>query len=411
MMYRKDGSGLLFSAGLTLILLVGSGMVLAGDWPQFRGPNRDGISEETGLMVRWPESGPEVLWRTALGDGYSGISLAKKRIYTMFGKGADEFVVCLDAVSGEEIWRFRSDDQWKDTQGNGPRATPTVDGAFVYAVSANGKLYALAAKDGKQVWQHDLRKEYRAKIPRWGMSGSPLVEGNMLLVEVGANDALFVAFNKKNGKEIWRSEGGKAGYTAPLAFTSNGVRQVIFFAARAVYSVSPEDGAVHWKLPWKTDWDVNAAMPIFIPPDKLFISSGYNTGSALLRVKGGSGAVAVEEVWRNPEMKNQFSSSVLHGNHLYGFHNKILQCLDVKTGEMKWRMRDLGHGSLIYADGHLIVLGERGQLVLIEATPEEYREKGRVQIFRGKTWTLPTLSGGKLYLRDEKELLSLDIAG
>jgi len=379
----------------------------AADWPQFRGPGRDGISAETGLASDWGEQGPPVLWRTVLGEGYSGMSVADGRLVTMAGRGADELVLAFDADSGEELWRYRIGDKWRDGQGNGPRSTPTIRGNVVYAVGAHGTLAALSASDGKELWAHDLEKEYRARIPRWGMSSSPLIEGDLLLVEVGGKDALIVAFDAASGKEAWRAGDGKAGYAAPLAVTAGGTSQVLFFTGDGLVSVSPADGKILWERAWKTSWDVNAAMPVLVPPDRVFVSSGYDVGAALFRLR----ADGVEELWRSRGMKNQFSSSLLHDGHLYGFDNKILKCIDAGSGELRWQARDFGHGSLIYADSHLIVMGERGTLALVEASPAGYREQARLQVFDGKTWTLPTLAGGILYLRDEKELVALDVRG
>ncbi|HKQ61474.1 MAG TPA: PQQ-binding-like beta-propeller repeat protein [Candidatus Polarisedimenticolaceae bacterium] len=382
----------------------------AVDWPQFRGPNRDGVSTETGLLKSWPETGPKVLWRAALGEGYSGLAVVRGRLYTAVGQGSDELVLCLDAAGGKELWRTRIDAKWLDDQGNGPRSTPTVDGAMVYLLGGRAKLVALGAQDGKQVWAHDLQQEYGATIPQWGVSSSPLVEGELLLVEVGGPHALFVAFDKKTGKEAWRSQGGVAGYSAPLAINVGGVRQVLFFSGKKLYAVSPKDGSVYWEVPWETSYDVNAAMPVFIAPDKVFISSGYDKGAALLRIKVAGGKPAVESVWQNRVMKNHFSSSVLVGGYLYGFDDKTLKCIDPQSGEGKWMTRGFGHGSLLYADGHLIVLGDHGQLALVEATPQEYREKAKTTPFQTKTWTMPTLVDGKLYLRDQSELIVLQVA-
>lgn len=404
------------SVGLCSLALVSAMAAPAGvaaDWPQFRGPDRDGVSSETGLAKGWPEAGPEQLWRTQLGEGFSALSVAGGHLFTMFARGEDEFVVSIDASNGQELWRVRADSKWVDDQGNGPRSTPTVHGGLVYALSASGKLHALDAADGKVRWSHDLQKEYGASIPRWGMSTSPLIEGGRLVVEAGGKPgALLMAFDPKTGEELWRSQSGKAGYSAPLAVTVNGLRQVLSFAGTTLLSVSPSDGSLYWKLPWQTDWDVNAAMPVFVPPDKIFISSGYDVGSALLKIEAAEGRASVSEVWKSREMKNQFSSSVLHRGHLYGFDDKTLKAIDARTGETRWRApRNMGHGSLIYADGHLVVLSETGELVLVEATPEEYREKGRARIFQGKSWTMPTLSGGRLYLRNERELVALKVSG
>lgn len=331
------------------------------------------------------------------------------RLYTMFGRGGDTFVGCFDAASGREIWKVNAGGEWKDRYGDGPRATPTVDGDVVYALTAKGMLYALGTAEGVEIWQRDLVKSYEAKIPKWGMSGSPVVVGNLLMLQVGGPEVLMVALDKASGEEVWRSRTGKAGYSTPYLITTGGVKQAVILTGETLYAVAPDTGKVYWQTPWKTSYDVNAAMPIFIAPDRLFVSSGYDTGAALLKISGDARSMTVDEVWTTREMKNKFSSSIYLDGYLYGFDDKNLTCLDAKTGERRWRERDLGHGSLMFADGHLIVLGDKGQLVLVEASPEAYREKGRVQLFKGKTWTVPTLSDGRLFVRDENEMVALKV--
>jgi outer membrane protein assembly factor BamB len=382
----------------------------SADWPQFRGPLRDGTSAETGLLQQWPASGPRELWRVPLGGGFSGLSVSAGRIFTMFGKGGSEYVVSLDADTGKELWRVKTDANFKDMFGNGPRSTPTVTEAIVYALSGRGRLFAFSTEDGRELWSRDLREDYGASTPRWGFSTSPLIEGELLLVDVGGQGGgSIVAFHRRNGKEVWRSANDKAGYSSPIAIDVGELRQVLFFTGRNLVSVSPSDGRVYWQVPWTTSHDVNAATPVFIAPDRVFVSSGYDVGGAVLRITAADGKAAVQEVWRNREMKNKFSSSVLHGVHLYGFDEGTLKCVDVTDGSTRWRQRGFGHGSLIYADGHLIVLGNKGQLALVEATPEAFREESRANIFDGKTWTSPALSGGRLFLRDEKQVVALEL--
>ncbi len=399
-------------SSLVLLSCLLAGTALAADWPQFRGPNRDGISRETGLLTSWPAGGPKVLWKTLVGEGYSHLVVSKGRLFTLFGEGSSDFAVAYDAATGKPLWRVPLGPKYQDGQGNGPRSTPTVDGDMVYVLTAMGRLAALNAADGKKIWAHDLRAELGAEPPQWGISTSPLVEGNLLLVDVGGSRGRsLAAFDKKTGKVVWSSQSELAGYSAPIAVTVGGVRQVIFFTGRALLAVAPKDGKLLWRVPWKTNYDVNAATPIFVAPDKLYVSSGYDTGAALFRIEVVDGRAGADEVWRSRKMKNQFSSSVLHNGHLYGFDNSVLKCIVAATGEEKWQQSGFGHGSLILADGHLVVLSERGKLLLVEATPAGYREKGSSQPLSGKCWTAPTLANGRLYIRNEEELVALGWTG
>jgi outer membrane protein assembly factor BamB len=389
----------------------GSALEAPDDWPQWRGPNRDGISRETGLLKNWPKEGPKVLWRAPSGEGYAAIVIAKGRGYTMIGQSGNEFLICFDPANGKEVWRLKTDGIFYNDQGNGPRSTPVVDGDFVFGLSGNGKLHAANVKDGKAVWSHDLSGEYGGKIPTWGISTTPLVEGEMLIVDVGGKSGHSVmAFDKRSGKVLWKSESDTPGYSAPIAITVSGVRQVLVFTGSGLVSVAPADGKFFWRYDWETRYDVNAATPVFIPPDKIFISSGYGKGAALLQTQAGNGKATMQEVWKSREMKNHFSSSILHNNYLYGFDDAFLTCLDIASGQPKWQQRGFNKGSLLYADGHLIVLGEYGNLALVEATPAGYKEKASVQVLKGKSWTMPTLANGKLYLRNQSEMLCLEVA-
>ena len=380
------------------------------DWPQWRGPNRDGVSQETGLLSSWQQDGPKVIWRIPFGHGYSGIAVSDGRLYTMFAPENDEFVVCLDASNGKEIWRFRTDSKFTNNHGDGPRSMPTVHGDVVFALGAKGKLYALDAHHGGRLWEHDLVKEFGSKIPRWGFATSPLVEANLLVVEVGGKDGKsVVAFDKKSGDVIWTSPTDAPGYSSPIAITSNGIRQIITFTSQGPVSVSPTDGQIYWKYNWPRG--INIATPVFIPESQIFISAAYDKGAVLVEMNSDSGAVTVDEVWKSHVMKNHFNASVLHHNHLYGFDNAMLKCIEANTGAEQWVARGFGKGSLIYADGNLIVLGDAGRLALVEATPREYKEKGDVQLLHGKCWTAPSIAGGKLYVRNHEEMVCLDVTG
>jgi outer membrane protein assembly factor BamB len=381
-----------------------------GEWSQFRGAQREGISGETGLLAPWPAGGPKVRWRVPLGEGYSGISVAAGRVLTQYQKDSAQWLGAFAVADGKPLWKLRLDGAYSNSFGDGPRSTPTVDGSVVYALSALGKLYAVEAASGKVLWTKDLVQEVGARVPEWGVSTSPLVEGDLLLVDAGGTQGRSViALNKATGEKVWAAGDDGAGYSAPIAFTAGGQRQAVFFTAKQLISVDPASGQVLWTYPWKTSYDVNAATPIFIPPSRLFVSSGYDTGAALLELRPGGRGLKAEQVWKSRGLKNQFSSSVRVGPAIYGFDNKTLKAVDLATGEDLWRERGFDHGSLIYADGHLVILSERGRLALVEASATAFQEKGAVQIFEGKCWTAPSLAGGSLYLRDEKELVSLDL--
>ena len=382
------------------------------DWPQYRGPQRAGLSQETGLLKSWPAEGPKALWRVPLGDGYSGISLSGGLAFTMYSKGGEEFAAAFDAATGKEIWKVRIDTARRDDFGDGPRSTPTVDGETVYAVGASGALFALKAASGDPIWTKDLKKEFGAPVPQWGVSTSPLVEGDLLLLDAGAGKGKsLVALDKKTGATRWTAHSDRPGYSSPLAATFQGVRQILSLAGSSLVSVAAADGKVLWSVPWETSYDVNAAMPVLIPPDKVFISSGYDKGGAVYRVKKEGDAFKAEEVWNNRVLKNHFNSSVHYGGYLYGFDDATLKCVDAATGEEKWRQRGFQKGSLLIADGHLVILSEAGLLLLAEASPTAFKEEGRLQVLEGRTWTMPSLAGGKLYLRNQKEMVALSLEG
>ncbi len=389
------------------------------EWPQWRGPNRDAVSSEEGLLKEWRQGAPKVLWRIAIGEGFSSISVSGGRLYTLWDAPAGQLLVGLDAAGGKELWRRRLDARFESSWGNGPRSTPVVDGGIVFAASARGRLHAVDARDGRPIWSHDLAAEYGAGIPEYGYSSSPLVEDGKLLVEVGGREGLaFVAFDQQTGEVAWTSQTDAAAYSSPLALTAGGIRQIVFFSAAGLFALAPGDGRLLWRHPWNsscpaTGIPTNVAQPIFIAPDRIFISGGYGTvtGSEVVRLIGGGDGFRAESVWKTEKLRNLLNSSVLHEDHLYGFDVGILKCVDARTGEEKWKARGFQRGSLIAADGHLIVLGEEGRLALVEATPAGFREKASAQILEGRSWTMPTLANGRLYLRNQSELLCLDMIG
>ncbi len=384
----------------------------AGDWPQFRGPQRDGVAAAVAINSSWPPNGPRQLWRVPIGEGYSHLAVAAGRVFTLFGANGRENLGAFDAASGRQLWVQQTDSELRNGQGDGPRSTPTYDAGTLYVQSAQGRLLAVSAASGKVLWSHDLAREFGARIPTWGSASSPLVEGDLLLVAVGGTAShSAMAFDKRSGRAVWGALDERPGYASPIALTAAGERQAIFFTGASLSAVSPRDGRLLWQLPWETDFDVNAATPVFIAPDRIFVSSGYDTGAAVFKIRPAGGQrLAVEPVWKSRVLKNQFSSTVLAGDFLYGFDNGTFKCVSAATGDERWKQRGLGHGSVIRAGDLLVVLAESGRLALVDATPERYHERAGFQALTGRCWTGPSLAGATLYLRNGESMAAFDLA-
>ncbi len=381
-------------------------------WAQWRGIQRDGISRENGLLQKWPAAGPSIVWRKALGEGYSAISIAAGKAYTMFDAGADEFAVCLNAASGEEIWRFRTDKKFRNSWGNGPRATPQIENGIVYLASAHGKLYALNANNGQQIWMVDIPAEFNGEVPDLGYSNTPLIYGDLLLVTgCGGSNESILALEKKTAKLRWAAQSDHPGYSSPVLMPVDGIEQAIFFTGSKISGISPKNGQVLWEYTWRTDSYENVATPVILPGNRVFFSSPHpvEKGSAVLEIVRDGEAFFARAVWRNNNMKNHFSSTIYHKGFLYGTDRSILRCINAETGEVRWSQRGFGEGTLMMADNKLVVLGTRGKLALVDASPEAYREISSMQLLSGKCYTAPSLSNGKLYLRNQKEIIALDL--
>jgi outer membrane protein assembly factor BamB len=377
------------------------------DWPQWRGPREDGISRESGLWPKWPEKGPPELWRAALGSGFSAVAVAHGRAYTQYGTAEGEFVLALDAATGKTLWKVRSGDLYKNSYGDGPRATPAIDADRVYALGGKGALLCLDAAGGKPVWSLNLLEKFGGETPEYGFAASPIVMGQMLVVVVGAKQGKsLAALEKTTGKVLWTSLDDKPGYSTPLRAEVGGVPQIVVLMGEAVVGVSPQDGHEYWRYPWKTSQDANVATPI-CHDGRLYISTGLGTGCGLFELSAKEGKPAARPLWANKGMKNLLGTCVLIDGYLYGFDDTRLTCTDFLTGEVKWKERGFNHGSLLAADGKLIIYGERATLALAEINPARYTEISRAQVLDDKTWTVPTLSGGRLFVRNEKELVCL----
>jgi outer membrane protein assembly factor BamB len=382
---------------------------VSADWPQWRGPNRDGISKETGLLKQWPEAGPPLVWKaTGAGGGYSSFAISNGHLYTMGLRGDREYVIAFDVKTGKEAWATPHGSAFRNDRGDGPRGTPTVDGDILYALGGSGDLSAMNARTGRIIWTMNVLQKFGGDNITWGISESPLVIGEKLLVNAGGPGASIVALNKKDGALIWKSQSDRAGYSSAIPVKVGNTTQVVFFTNKRGLGLDLKDGKLLWDYPRAANNVANAATPI-VRGNRVFISSDYGNGGGLVEIKAnGEGA---SEVYFTKEMRNHHSSSILIGDHLYGFSGGILTAMKFDTGEVAWKDRSVGKGSLVYADGHLYALSENGVVGLVEATPAGYREKGRFRIQQDSlpTWAHPVIAGGRLYLRDQDTIYAYDV--
>ena len=409
------------TAGLALLAILAARPVNADDWPCWRGPQRDGMSRETGLLKEWPKDGPHQLWKADLAGGFSSIAAADGKVIAHTKGSRQETVICFDATSGKELWRYAYDcdySKYPEMKGgrppkvwlSGPRATPAIDSGRVYTLGTTGILLCLDLQSSTKIWEQDLLKlSGRDKCVRQGYCASPLIVGDRLYVHpAGLNGKSIAALDKAGGKVMWQALDDPPGHGTPVWARINGVQQLVFFTTTGALGADPNDGRALWRYPWTTQYDLNLATPI-VDQDEVFISSNYGSGAALFRIppKG-----EPQTVWRSKTMQCHFATPVLYQGHLYGFSEARLRCVEFGTGNIKWDKPGLGEGSLLLADGHLIILGEHGELVLAKATPTRYEEVSRCQIFDkdALTWTVPALADGRLFVRTEYALVALDVS-
>ena len=383
------------------------------DWPQWRGPDRTGISKETGLLKQWPAGGPTRLWRvTNLGAGYGSLAIKGDRIFVQMIVGRQSVVAALDRSNGRIVWSKPLGAAGSNDRGSGPRSTPTIDGDRLYALSENGDLASLRVADGAVVWQRNILRDFRGQNINWLISESPLVDGDRVFVSPGGPDATMVALDKMTGKTVWTSKGlsDDAGYASAIAADVGGVRTLMTFTSEAGVGIRASDGKLMWKYPPAANRTANIATPVFAN-GKVFYTSAYGTGGGLLRLTAKGGEVTAAETYFTRDMKNHHGGVVLVDGYLYGFNDAILTAINFETGKMAWRDRSVGKGSLTYAEGHLYILSENNVVGLVEATPTAYREKGRFQIPDSglPAWAHPVVSGGRLYLRNQGSLAAYDI--
>jgi outer membrane protein assembly factor BamB len=404
--------------------------VKPGDWPGYRGANRDGVATGTPIARDWSTNPPKEVWRQPVGGGYSGFSYSNGFLVTMEQRRDREVVVCYEAGTGKEVWTTGWNSRFSDSQGgDGPRATPTIAHGDVFAYGATGRLVCLAGTDGKEKWAENTLDGNQAL--RWGMSASPLVVDDLVIVNVGAQTEAakgraLRAYDRTTGKEVWAAGNYRAGYSSPQLATLGGKRQILLFDAHGIAGHDPDGGAQLWRMAWPTNFEVNAAQPVVIGDDTLVIGSGYDQGGARIRVTNTGTSWTVAEVWRSKhsEMRYKFASPVRRkdatGDYVYGLNDGVLECVDTKTGRVKWKddygnsQRDsFRHGQILLCDDLIVALTETGDLALVEATPEAFRELGRIKALnRGtKTWNNPAIAHGRIYIRNDQEMACYDLSG
>ena len=414
MLYRS--SRLLLCAAL----LHCHSFALAADWPQFLGPNRNGISDEKGLLTVWPSAGPKEVWRIDGGVGMSALTISDGKLVTLVQRSGKQFAVAIDAKTSQPVWQTEVAPAYKNQMGDGPRAAPAISDGRVFVFSGQGVLAALNFPDGKSLWSHDVVQELGGKVADYGMACSPLVIGDLVVVTAGAPNATVVAYDTETGKLAWKAGSDPAGYSSPALLDLSGGKQLVTYTGNSVLGIDPKAGTVNWRYPYVTAFDCNVATPLRYQ-DKVFISSGENHGSALLWVQGAGTQSAVGDVWSSQgnksTLRNEWQTSILLGDHLYGFDNvgsagpvTHLTCIEASSGKRVWQKIRFGKGNMIAADGKLFISTMKGEFVLVEATPDAYKELGRASVI-GSTRQAPALANGLLYFRDDSEIVCLDVSG
>lgn len=394
-----------------LILMAALSMgawVGAADWPQYRGPNADGIAPDTVLNTNWQASPPREMWRIAMSDdGYGGPAVANGNLYVVDHRGANDLVRCVSLADGKEVWTFTYADQDKPNYGI-TRGTPTIADGKVYTTSYLGKVHCLDAASGKVIWSLDMTKALKGERPGWGYAQSIVIDGEKAILCPGGKAGSVAAVDRNTGKVLWKSGTDEAGYSTPVIATLNGVKQYLVFSGTSLNSYAAQTGKLLWTFPWKTSYSVNASQPLVLG-NSIFISSGYGTGCAMIKVDGNRPAL----LWKNKVIQEQFSSAIVHEGLIYGTTDPgDLVCLDPKTGADRWRQGGFEKGGIVAAGDVVLALnGKDGDLVMAALRPESYRELGRIKPLNGQSWTAPIIAEGKIIVRNKQALVCLDAGG
>ncbi|MEZ6133207.1 MAG: PQQ-binding-like beta-propeller repeat protein [Planctomycetaceae bacterium] len=392
----------------------------ADDWPQFLGPERNGVSSETGLIEELDSSGGDILWKQPLGVGMSGIAISNGLAVTLYQNDTSQFLTALDADSGAKKWETVVAPAYENAMGNGPRATPTVADGTVYAFTGEGILVTVAMDDGRLLWSVNATKELFCKPSEYGMSSSPLVTDGKVIVQVGSHRGTVAAFDCRTGKQQWTAGDGTAGYSSPMLAELAGTRQIVALAGKEVLGIAPADGSVLWAYPFETEYDCNTATPVRLSDSRILISAGENHGSVILDIAKANDGFSATPTWeslaKDSVLRAEWQTPVVLNGHVYALDNMgsagpitNLVCLRLSDGEQVWSQPRFGKSNLILADGKLFLSTMRGELVIVRATPEGFQETGRT-IVTGMTRQAPSLANGKLYLRDDEVVVCVQVS-
>ncbi len=400
--------------------VVGSVGAEPPSWPQFLGPNRNGVSTEVALLDEWPATGPRVLWRAPGGVGMSAVAVSGKHVVTLWNSPDGQVVAALDSEQGTILWKTTIAPNYENGQGDGPRGTPAIAGGHVFAYSGEGTLACLDLESGQPVWSKNIVASVGSRPAEYGMACSPLVAGDLVIVTAGGRGTTVVACDVATGETKWTVGNGSPGYSSPALLDIAGEKQLVALVGSGVIGIRPEDGSHLWAYPFKTPYDCNTATPISVNGN-VFISAGENHGCVMLGIEKTAGRFRVTEKWKSVDtksvMRNEWQTSLFLDGHLYGFDNvgsagaiTHLTCVNADTGERVWRETRFGKGNLVAADGHLWMTTMKGELVLAQATPSGYVELGRKKLF-GKTRQTPSIAAGRAFVRDDQEIVCIDIRG
>ncbi len=385
-------------------------------WTQWGGPGRNFSAASTGLAKSWPTEGPRKIWSRDLGEGYSAILVDHGKLFTMYRRDDQEIVVSLDAATGKSLWEYAYDSSPKkghiDEFGRGPRATPLIVGNHIYTIGVAAKMHCLDKSTGKVVWEHDLWDEFKGNVQGHGYSSSPVAYKNTVIALVGGKGASIVAFDQKTGDVAWKALDFKNSFSSPRIFKVHGEDQLVTFMAGEAIGVDPNNGNLKWRYAIKNQWNQNVCMPVMADENHLFLSTNL-VGARGLKLTPDGDKTKVEELWSTRKVQFYHVTSVEDGGYVYGSSGgrgpSFVSAVNIKTGKIAWRQRGFSKANCIKADGRLIILDEDGVLALATATPEELTVHSKVELLDNPAWTVPTLVGKTLYVRDKKTVTALDL--